>query len=241
MEEAALPAKRKRAEEGAPITHEGGPPAWLTGQFPDHASWSSWRSCCVRVDSELGAGLDLEATSSGYRVESLEGAPRQPEELRPGALIVSVDGFPLFGLAEEALEEAFGSRFKDGARLEMLDWEEFCTAEAERDAADDAELEEIPASGAAAATFAEEVSEEGRLLRQPLGARVVRTLAPGDRERLEGDLRELGRKTGAVAELLCPPCADMDSVALRGEPEAIQEAKSELLRILAFYGVSLPD
>lgn len=249
-----LPPKRKRQRfgmgfgctccvEGVPISQEGGPPAWLMAQFPDH-HWISWRTCCVRVDGEMGAGLDLEATPSGYRVEAVEGAPQQAEELRPGALIVTVDGFPLFGLDEEALEKAFGSRFKDGASLELLDWEELCDAEAERDAADDAELEELQAVGAAAATLAEEVSESGQFLRRPLGAGVVRTLAPGDRERLEGDLRELGRKTDAVAELLCPAGAAMDSVVLRGKPEAVRAAKRQLFRILAFhgvYGVPLPE
>uniref|UniRef100_A0A7S4PXL3 Uncharacterized protein n=1 Tax=Alexandrium monilatum TaxID=311494 RepID=A0A7S4PXL3_9DINO len=241
MEGGTAPPKRKRAEEGAPIAHEGGPPAWLTGQFPDHACWSTWRTCQVRVDAELGAGLDLEATSSGYRVDGVEDKPGQPEALRQGALIVSIDGFPLFGLDEEALEEAFGSRFKDGAVVEMLDWEEFCAAEAERDAADDVEMEEIRAMGTAAPSFAVEISEEGRVLRQPVGARVLRTLAPGDRDKLAGDLGALGQKTGAAAEILCPPTTDMDSVVLRGEPEAVRAAKGELLQLLAFYGVSPPD
>lgn len=241
MEPAGKPTKRKRAEEGAPIAHEGGPPGWLTGQFPDHHCWSTWRTCNVRVDAEAGAGLDLEATSSGYRVDEVDSTPGQAEALRPGTLIVSIDGFPLFGLGEDALEEAFGSRIKDGALVELLDWDEFCAAEEERDAADDAELEEIEERGVAARTFAEEISEEGRVLRQPVGPRVLRTLAPDDREKLEGDLKVMQERTGAAAELLCPPTTDMDSVVLRGEPEAVRTARRELLRILAFHGVSPPD
>ncbi|CAJ1376955.1 unnamed protein product [Effrenium voratum] len=71
----------------------------------------------LKVDAD-GAGLDLVADSYGYLVEAVEGQPKQ--SLAAGDVILEIDGVQLWGdLEVEALEEAFGSRFADGARLRV--------------------------------------------------------------------------------------------------------------------------
>ncbi|CAK0889543.1 unnamed protein product [Prorocentrum cordatum] len=71
----------------------------------------------LNVDPEKGAGLDLEATELGFRVIGLEGEPGQ--ELQVGDVLLEIAGEPLWGLGEDDLEAAFGSRFAHGARLRI--------------------------------------------------------------------------------------------------------------------------
>lgn len=110
-------------------------PAWLQAEFPDRTEpWQSLRSCGLRLRGEAGAGLDMEASNLGYLVDAVEEDPGQePGGLCSGAVIVEIAGVRLHGLEEDALEEAFGGHFKDGARLLLLDADELRKATSARD------------------------------------------------------------------------------------------------------------
>eukprot|EP00913_Durusdinium_trenchii_P004693 g4358.t1 len=72
----------------------------------------------LKVDPELGAGLDLAADPYGYLVEGVDEKPGQ--RLNAGEVILEIDGVQLWGdLDEEQLNEAFGSRFADAARVRV--------------------------------------------------------------------------------------------------------------------------
>ncbi|CAJ1334341.1 unnamed protein product [Effrenium voratum] len=73
------------------------------------------RDVRLRVHAEKGAGIDLEPCEKGFRVEAVEDFPGQ--DLTVGDVIVEVNGTQLGGLSDEAMEEAFGSQFAEGARL----------------------------------------------------------------------------------------------------------------------------
>eukprot|EP00747_Dinoflagellata_sp_TGD_P169931 gnl/TRDRNA2_/TRDRNA2_200180_c0_seq1.p1 gnl/TRDRNA2_/TRDRNA2_200180_c0~~gnl/TRDRNA2_/TRDRNA2_200180_c0_seq1.p1 ORF type:complete len:232 (-),score=61.25 gnl/TRDRNA2_/TRDRNA2_200180_c0_seq1:24-719(-) len=226
-------SKRKRAEEGAPIVEEGGPPAWLTAQFPQHAKWSTWRVCKVKVDGQHGAGLKLEATDGmGYRVLSVE--RRQEEALKAGVVILGVGGYPLFGLDSDDIEAAYRQRLADGLELQLLDWQELRAAEIERDGEEEAEA----AGGGTAPS--EELSGDGSLNVLPLGEKAVRNMDPEARASLEGDLQELGKLFGVTAEVRCPATLSVDSVSLRGDPAKVTAARLKLQDVLDFYDFSIP-
>ena len=65
------------------------------------------------LDKERGAGLELEPCAHGYLVQSVDIIPGQA--LKPGDVIITIDGVPLWGsLEEDDLNAAFGSRFGQG-------------------------------------------------------------------------------------------------------------------------------
>lgn len=75
-----------------------------------------FRSVELNLDSESRAGLELTAGDYGYRVDGVDPEPGQ--QLETGDVIVEIDGVPLWGsLSEDAMDEAFGSRFAARARL----------------------------------------------------------------------------------------------------------------------------
>lgn len=116
-------------------------PTWLAAAFVGH-KWQSLRSCSLRVGSEGGAGLDLEACDFGYLVDAVEATPGQEPSLSAGSVVIAIDGVQLFGLEEEAMEAAFGSRFCDAARLMLADADELRKAKASA-AAPAAEMLEV--------------------------------------------------------------------------------------------------
>mmetsp|Transcript_10992 Transcript_10992/g.20496 ORF Transcript_10992/g.20496 Transcript_10992/m.20496 type:complete len:228 (-) Transcript_10992:65-748(-) len=222
---------KRRCEEGAPIVDDGGPPAWLTGQFPEHSEWKSWRLCCLRVDPGHSTGLDLEPMDSGgFQVAAVRGSPQQPKDLLAGRVILGIAGYPLFGLEGDALENAFKDRLLDGVEVQVLDARELREAEVQRDGEDANE----------STTPKEELSSDGSLLVLPVGECAVRSMPEGARTDLEGDLKILGSNFHVVADLRCPPTLGVDSISLRGEPEQVQAARRDLQAILEFYGFSIP-
>jgi len=79
------------------------------------------RGVRLRV-SEDGAGIEMTPTTDGYRVDFVEDSPGQ--DFMPGEFITEINGFPLVGLEEEALEDIFGENFGDGAVLTVMAWPE---------------------------------------------------------------------------------------------------------------------
>lgn len=231
--------KRKRAEEGAPIVTEGGPPAWLTGQFPERARWESWRVCKLRIDGAMGSGTKrallsgpgmyrVEAAAvGGYKVVSVQGSPPQNADMQVGSIILGVGSFPFFGLAGQALEAAF-ARLTDGSDVQLLDEKELEEAEEERDGVEAQELKGYVPK--------EELSSDDRLLVVPLG-QGARSLAEDARSSLEGDLKELATESGVAVELSC--VLAFDTVTLRGDPEKVTAARADLSEMLAFYHVPI--
>jgi len=73
----------------------------------------------IRVHPEHGAGLELSPSCWGMRVDLVDKKPGQPH-ITAGVTITSIGGVNLLGLLDEdAVEEAFGRGFKDGAALEL--------------------------------------------------------------------------------------------------------------------------
>merc|ERR1712087_937739 len=89
----------------------------LEYHFPEvHEPEQRWVS--LRVDDGYGAGIHIEACEHGYRVTSIEEFPGQ--DVYPGEIIVEINGRPLRGLSEEAMEDTFGECFADGASLCLI-------------------------------------------------------------------------------------------------------------------------
>lgn len=85
------------------------------------------RMVSLHVDSDKGAGLDLEPVDYGYRVIEL-GAEGPAQDLCVGDVICDIAGEPLWGLSEDDLEATFGDRFADGATLRVVALEAICDA-----------------------------------------------------------------------------------------------------------------
>lgn len=84
--------------------------------LPPPSAAINCRSVTLRVDAETGAGLEMTAHSYGYHVDQVEDQPGQ--DLKPGDVLLSVDGEALWGdLSEDELTEAFGREFADGATV----------------------------------------------------------------------------------------------------------------------------
>lgn len=181
-----------------------------------------------------GSGMyRLEAIDQGgYKIAAVQGDPPEKGVLRAGVVILAIGGFPLFGLSGQDLEDAFARLLVDKAEVQTLEWAELQAAEAERDAGDEREDQGyVPR---------EELSADGTLLVVPLGEGAVRRIGPEQLAELELDLGELAA-AGVRAELRCPPTLGLDSVALRGDPDRVQEVRQDLQEILAHHGLSLPE
>lgn len=222
----------------------GGPPAWLTGQFPEHKEWVSWRTCTLRIDGKMGSGAKRAilsgsgmyrceaAESGGWKVVTVTGSPPQKSDLYEGSLIVGIGSYPLFGLEGQKLEQAFVGNLIDGGEVQILDAKELKEAEIERDGEEADECKGV---------LKEEVSGDGRLIVLPLGDMAVRSLPSETRADLEGDLRELGTENGVVIEVSCQETTRVDTVSIRGEPEKVRAARKDLQEVLKFYKFSVPE
>ncbi|CAK9038504.1 unnamed protein product [Durusdinium trenchii] len=104
---------KEKQGEGA----EGEVEALEEASLPDHAL----RTCRLRVERDVGAGLELEACGAGYLVVDCL-APEQ--SLRCGDIIVAIERRVLIDLSEEDVEENFGAEFCDGAALVVGTFEE---------------------------------------------------------------------------------------------------------------------
>lgn len=81
------------------------------------------RQVVLHVDSDKGAGLDLEANAYGYYVHEVDEYPGQ--DLKPGDIILDIEGIPLWGgLEEDVLGDRFGSQFKDKAQCRVAKLDE---------------------------------------------------------------------------------------------------------------------
>mmetsp|Transcript_61215 Transcript_61215/g.197238 ORF Transcript_61215/g.197238 Transcript_61215/m.197238 type:complete len:339 (+) Transcript_61215:1-1017(+) len=69
----------------------------------------------LRVDDEHGAGIEMTPSAHGYRIDHVEDFPGQ--DFVPGEVIIEVNGRPLAGLSEEAMEDTFAECFGNGASL----------------------------------------------------------------------------------------------------------------------------
>jgi len=200
-------------------------PEWLAAAHPGR-TWRTLRSCRLRVPVEGGAGLDLEASDElGYLVDGVDAEPGQDPALRAGSAIVAIGGVPLLGLGEDALEEAFGEHFRDGASVLLVDAEELrkAVAEAEANGAGEADI----------------VLEHGSVVYVPVSGAALTSMAAGRRETLEGDLAQFCENSsgGLRAQISCPEGAITASIVVTGEPDEIRTARPELGALLAHYGL----
>lgn len=71
----------------------------------------------LRVDPQTGAGLSLEHSEFGFAVEAVDAVPGQ--QIRPGEVIVAMEGRMLAGLSAPQMQASFQKRRADGARLQV--------------------------------------------------------------------------------------------------------------------------
>eukprot|EP00811_Abedinium_folium_P034767 NODE_7621_length_1563_cov_9.715877.p1 GENE.NODE_7621_length_1563_cov_9.715877~~NODE_7621_length_1563_cov_9.715877.p1 ORF type:complete len:502 (+),score=180.92 NODE_7621_length_1563_cov_9.715877:85-1506(+) len=226
-------------------------PEWLCAAYPVHR-WTTLRRCPLRIaaaDSAgngAGAGLDFEASDFGYVVEGVGPQPGQCAELRAGTVVLAIAGVRLHGLSEDALEEAFGANFADGAELLLADAEELRYAQVEHDSQAECPCEEDatvaavagpelepaspPVEQPAVAVAGEDiVTEHGAAVLVPLGG--DEALPSVAREQLAKDLAMFSERTGVRAEL------EPGGVLLTGVPDDVRAARGELGSLLQYYGL----
>eukprot|EP00927_Polykrikos_kofoidii_P086504 TRINITY_DN9715_c0_g1_i1.p1 TRINITY_DN9715_c0_g1~~TRINITY_DN9715_c0_g1_i1.p1 ORF type:complete len:493 (-),score=94.23 TRINITY_DN9715_c0_g1_i1:127-1524(-) len=207
-------------------------PAWLKKAFPAHAQWESLRRCSLRVDSEKGAGLDLEASEFGYSVDEVEECPGQPKELSVGSIILEIAGAKLFGLVdEEGMQDVFGKHISAGAELLVVDAQEMRRAAVERDLQGERPHEE-PAEEDD--EMADVVQEHGSVVRVPLG-QIEALRSQISNETLLSDLKTFEKRTGVRVQM--DTVREIVSAVLTGEPSEVRAARTELDQLLRFYKV----
>jgi len=182
-------------------------PAWLLAAFPGH-EWQTLSSCCLRVKPEGGAGLDLEASELGYLVEEVEQDAGQAACLKRGSMLVAIEGTPLIGLDEDALSEAFGQNFRDGAQVLVLASDELQGASKSR-------------------------GSSGSLAHISLGG----TCSPDVKDVVARDLATLAASKGVVAEICGTGGKATPVVVLAGSREKVCAARPELGALLAYHGL----
>mmetsp|Transcript_117056 Transcript_117056/g.326147 ORF Transcript_117056/g.326147 Transcript_117056/m.326147 type:complete len:167 (+) Transcript_117056:1-501(+) len=84
---------------------------------PEHRE-AHRRWVLLRVDEKHGAGIEITPSENGYRVDHVEDFPGQ--DFGVGEVIVEVNGRPLAGLSDEAMEDTFGECFSDRASLCLI-------------------------------------------------------------------------------------------------------------------------
>eukprot|EP00440_Ansanella_granifera_P013441 gb/GFBE01014605.1/.p1 GENE.gb/GFBE01014605.1/~~gb/GFBE01014605.1/.p1 ORF type:complete len:122 (+),score=31.73 gb/GFBE01014605.1/:1-366(+) len=73
----------------------------------------------LRVHEEMGAGIDIVPhPGKGLCVEHVEAEPGQ--DFSAGDVIVEINGQSLVEFGEEAMEDAFGEHFANGAKLTVV-------------------------------------------------------------------------------------------------------------------------
>jgi len=166
----------------------------------------------------------MEASEFGYVVEAVDGKPGQDPALCAGMVIIAIGGAALLGFEEEALEEAFGAQFRDGAELLLLAAEELRRAVAQR-------AEHVDAT-------ADVVLEHGSVVHVHVASiEAFRGLAASVRKELSQDLATFGLSAGIRAELYSPEGVASATVVLSGIPEEVGAARPELGRLLRHYGL----
>ena len=95
---------------------------WLANRFYlfPHLQWRTWQSCALRVVSG-DAGRLCEATEFGYLIHEVDASIGQHAALRPGAVIIEIDGQSLQGLDAVRLEIVFASSYANGVHVSTLD------------------------------------------------------------------------------------------------------------------------
>eukprot|EP00927_Polykrikos_kofoidii_P079146 TRINITY_DN75946_c0_g1_i1.p1 TRINITY_DN75946_c0_g1~~TRINITY_DN75946_c0_g1_i1.p1 ORF type:complete len:488 (-),score=78.61 TRINITY_DN75946_c0_g1_i1:204-1604(-) len=208
-------------------------PSWLKDAFPIHPRWESLRRCCLRVDEDHGAGLDLEASEFGYSVDGVDVVPGQADELRPGSVIIEIGGAKLFGLVdEEALEHVFGRHFGAGAEVLLVDAQEIRRATVVRDSQFECPCEEPREQSED--ELADVVQEHGSVVRIPLGP--IDALRPQiANDSFLKDLRMFEEKTGVWVQT--DTVQAIVSVVLTGEPSDVRAARLKINQLLSFYNL----
>lgn len=202
-------------------------PAWLSAAFPGH-DWQTLGSCRLHLDEEGGAGLDLEPSELGYLVDAVAEEPGQDPAFCAGTVIIEIGGCSLLGLEEEALEDAFGGHFRDGAQLLFLAAEELRQAVAAR---------EVQVK---AGPQPDVVLEHGSVVHVYLcKSKDMDALAPETREGLTRDLQTFAERAGVRAEIYRADGGAAVTVVLTGVPGEISAARPELGALLQHYALGL--
>eukprot|EP00930_Biecheleria_cincta_P037555 TRINITY_DN2579_c1_g1_i1.p1 TRINITY_DN2579_c1_g1~~TRINITY_DN2579_c1_g1_i1.p1 ORF type:complete len:459 (+),score=106.75 TRINITY_DN2579_c1_g1_i1:53-1378(+) len=222
-------------------------PAWLSKRFPLHREWFTLCSCQLRVDAELGAGLDMEESDDGgYIVEAVAEKPGQNAMLRPGVAIIAINDVCLLGLSEDEIGHTFGQHFRDGAELLLLNATELREAVIQKNANDECPCEinveedeqerskpEEPANYELLRRVKTETEEEATV-RIPVGRATAWQLDSATMADLERDLAIVSE----TFQLSATPRfidAGMECIVLTGLPSAIARARREVVQILNYY------
>lgn len=199
--------------------------------------WETWRTCRLRVDEDLGAGLTLRPTRYGYLVEQVEGNPSQEDALQPGMVIVFIEDCSLVGLGEEELETTFARGFCSGALLHLLHESEMCAAAIQREAGALGEWHEE----SVAVNDDVMISVASPFLRQQQGqvdlpVKLQGKVPPDDFKILRADLSRLEGSLGL--SLRCRIADDGNAgVTLHGDVTHICAALVELKKVLEQHGL----
>eukprot|EP00930_Biecheleria_cincta_P037554 TRINITY_DN2579_c0_g1_i1.p1 TRINITY_DN2579_c0_g1~~TRINITY_DN2579_c0_g1_i1.p1 ORF type:complete len:413 (-),score=107.85 TRINITY_DN2579_c0_g1_i1:30-1268(-) len=208
-------------------------PAWLSERFPGRKEWSTLRSCKLRVDAELGAGLDMEESSeNGYLVESVADKPGQDDVLKAGVAIIGINGERLLGLQEDQIGEVFGKHFKQDAEILLASASEL------RDAEEDAEEEETKPEELANYELLKRARktepEQPATVKIPVGRATAWRLDDATMADLQSDLAVVAETFQLSAQPRFNE-AGMESIVLNGLPSAIARARSEVVSVLNYY------
>jgi len=218
-------------------------PVWLKQQFPEHL-WATLRSCTLRVDSEIGAGLDTEASDVGFVVDDIEERPGQDPAIRVGDVIIAIAGVRLQGLAEAELQATFGKHLCDGVKVLLVSADELRTASIESEKNEkcscEIEIDQDDMRPEDTANYEllrrqKSSTECEATVRIPVGRSTQWRLDQDTMTMLEGDLQHLGERFGLSAQPHFSRDGGMDAVVLKGLSTAIANARSEVTQVLAFY------
>lgn len=209
-------------------------PAWLSERFPSRKEWSTLRSCALRVDAELGAGLDMEESSeNGYLVESVAEKPGQDAALQAGVAIIAINGERLLGLPEDDIGNIFGKNFKQDAQILLLGASELREAE-EMDVDEEESKPEELANYELLKRARITEPEQPATVKIPVGRATAWRLDDATMADIQSDLAVVGETFQLSAQPRFND-AGMESVVLHGLPSAIARARPEVVSILNYY------
>lgn len=244
----AAPARGKICAADAPadepfaksVKAAGAPdaPSWLQQRFKNR-EWDTLASCSLRVDKELGAGLDMEEGEFGYDIEGVEDNPGQDPAIRRGMTIISIAGERLSGLSEAELGEVFGKHFKDGSEVLLVHSDELQEATEKA-----AESEEMGANWELLWRPKADPDAEPAVIQIPVG-RTGLMMDADDLSGFERELQQVGERHGLSVKPHMHAEGYMDSVELHGLPSKIAAARLQVVGALQSFrereGLANPD
>eukprot|EP00929_Paragymnodinium_shiwhaense_P105851 TRINITY_DN7090_c0_g1_i1.p1 TRINITY_DN7090_c0_g1~~TRINITY_DN7090_c0_g1_i1.p1 ORF type:complete len:437 (+),score=93.69 TRINITY_DN7090_c0_g1_i1:64-1374(+) len=215
-------------------------PTWLTEYFPGR-TWTTFRSCRLRVGQEAGAGLDMEESDLGYSIDAVDAKPGQDDALQAGRVIIGIGTQGLLGLTEEKLGEVFGENFRHDAEVFSASADELQEARIEREkrleyqsgAESEPENEELGANWELLWRPKTDIDDDGPATVQiPVGRGRRLLLAPSELAALQQEMRTLGSKIGLEVQPRLLEDMSIDVIQLIGLPSKIAAARPTVVEVL---------